>query len=159
MSLPEAETLAYRIAPFAPADRIALLHLERRIFGRDAYLWSDFLSILRRGPDLFFVAKAGHDLIGYICGYMTAPDVGYIASLGVDVQARRRGLGSALVDTLRMRFRAKGAQTMTLHVRTTNKAAQALYAKFGFAIERRIPHYFPFGPDDGAAYFMRAALF
>jgi ribosomal protein S18 acetylase RimI-like enzyme len=156
-----SERPTFLVTRFTQADRNILLRLERRVFQRDAYVWGDFLAIMRRGPDLLFVARsslAATELCGYICGYMSTPDEGYIASIGVDASVRRSGLGNVLMDTLRSHLSAKGARTLTLHVRTGNTAAQALYAKHGFVIERRIPHYFPFGPDEGAAYFMRAVV-
>jgi ribosomal protein S18 acetylase RimI-like enzyme len=153
----------WAIEPYRVQDRASLLHLERRIFGRDAFSWGDFQFILRLGPDMFFVARDPADdiqeLVGYACGYLDGrTNEGYIASIGVDANVRRQGLGRVLLALLRDKFILAGATTMTLHVRTGNIVAQGLYTRFGFVIERRITHYFPNGPDDGAAFFMRASL-
>jgi [ribosomal protein S18]-alanine N-acetyltransferase len=55
-----------------------------------------------------------------------------ILSLGVRTQARRAGLGTALVRAAAATALAEGAKTLFLEVGITNAAARALYAGLGF---------------------------
>ena len=61
-------------------------------------------------------------------------------------EAQGKGVGTALLDELERRARARDAAKMTLEVVGTNEAAQRLYERFGFA------------HDDPPTYFMTKRL-
>ncbi len=142
----------YAIRAFAPADLPAVLRLEQRCFGDEAWSRNEFAGMYHFGPDMFFVATADHQLIGYICGMMEGRE-GYIGSIGVDPAARRSGLGTALFDAIKQQFIDHGATTIMLHVRPTNEPALALYRKLGFEIETTEPDYY--GVDQPGLYMRR----
>jgi ribosomal protein S18 acetylase RimI-like enzyme len=71
---------------------------------------------------------------GAIVGYAlheALADVGYVRNLVSDPSRRRQGIGLALMEDLRVRFRARGLYTWCLNVRPTNRAALALYTRCG----------------------------
>lgn len=94
----------------------------------------------------FFVADDGEDVVGYaICkkirnqnpvqgDYTTL----YLDDLNVDERARRRGVGSALLDACRAYAKASGCYNLTLNVWAFNEGAIAFYQKNGFACQRMI---------------------
>jgi ribosomal protein S18 acetylase RimI-like enzyme len=76
-----------------------------------------------RGTDVGLVRGALHDQF---------PDTGYLISMWVAPEARRQGIGSALVDAVAQWARTKGLARLLLDVGEHNTAAIALYARNGF---------------------------
>lgn len=78
--------------------------------------------------------------------------VSRLAAMGVVPEARRTGVGTALMTHLIAEARARGERRMTLEVIEQNPAGVALYASLGFLKERRLVGYSiekPLGtPDD-----------
>lgn len=64
---------------------------------------------------------------------MALGDEAHLMNLLVGVEWRRRGIGSMLLAELIRQAIEAGAKHLTLEVRTGNKAARALYARFGLA--------------------------
>ena len=98
-----------------------------------AHPWSR-LSIeaeLDNDSSLFYVAVEDGKVIGYI-GMSFVLDEGYIYNVAVDGSHRKKGVGSALIQTLTTHCRKNGFAFLTLEVRESNAAARSLYEKFGF---------------------------
>jgi [ribosomal protein S18]-alanine N-acetyltransferase len=67
-----------------------------------------------------------------------------LLTLAVAPEARRRGLGQALVSRFLYQARLRGAETAFLEVAADNMAAVALYESAGFAVTgRRKAYYLP----------------
>jgi GNAT superfamily N-acetyltransferase len=75
------------------------------------------------GCDVGLVRGAPHDRCG---------DTGYLISMWVAPEARRQGIGSALVDAVVDWARTQGLRRLLLDVAETNAPATALYARKGF---------------------------
>jgi ribosomal-protein-alanine N-acetyltransferase len=73
-------------------------------------------------------------------------DEAHVTTFGVHPDWRRQGIGRQLLLNLAELAIAIGARRMTLEVRVSNEAAQALYQAFGFAIAGRRARYYT---DDG----------
>jgi ribosomal protein S18 acetylase RimI-like enzyme len=73
------------------------------------------------------------------------PGAATIRMLGVDTEARGRGIGEALVRACIDRARAAGRLRVRLDTRTSMKSAQRLYERLGF---RRDPDH-DWSPGDG----------
>ena len=72
---------------------------------------------------------------GLVLGYTSAQtvlDEGYINNVAVRPGYRRQGVASGLLEALRQHGARLGLSFLTLEVRESNKAAQALYAKHGY---------------------------
>jgi ribosomal-protein-alanine N-acetyltransferase len=75
-------------------------------------------------------------------------DEAHITTFGVHPEWRRQGIGRQLLLNLVDLARTLGAARMTLEVRASNTAAQALYRTFGFeAVGRRRAYYTDDGED------------
>jgi ribosomal-protein-alanine N-acetyltransferase len=101
------------------------------------------------------VAEDGAGLLGYVVG-RSVLDQGEILNLGVSLQARRRGIGAALVRRLLTTFSAAGVREAFLEVRESNLAAQRLYQSFGFRDVGRRRRYYRRPVED--AVLLRAAI-
>lgn len=75
------------------------------------------------GCDVGLVRGAPHDRFS---------DTGYLISMWVAPEARRRGVGSALVDAVVDWARTQGLRRLLLDVAETNGPATALYTRKGF---------------------------
>ena len=84
-----------------------------------------------------------------------AADEAEILSLGVELAARRAGLGAALVAQAARGAQASGARAMFLEVATGNNAARALYRRLGFREAGRRKAYYAASED---ALILRADL-
>jgi [ribosomal protein S18]-alanine N-acetyltransferase len=93
----------------------------------------------------YVVARAGDALVGF-AGVWLMVDDAHITTFGVHPDWRRQGIGRQLLVNLAELSVAIGARRMTLEVRASNQAAQALYRGFGFEIVGRRPRYYT---DDG----------
>jgi len=81
------------------------------------------------------VALAAVSGDGTVLGYTSAQtvlDEGYINNVAVHPAYRRRGIASRLLEELRRRGVELGLSFLTLEVRASNLAAQALYAGHGY---------------------------
>jgi ribosomal-protein-alanine N-acetyltransferase len=94
---------------------------------------------------------------GFAMGWAAAGDAELLTAAVVP-EARRRGVGAALVSAACAAALVRGAASMHLEVARTNAAARALYAKLGFeeAGHRRGYYAGENGPVD--AVVMRLAL-
>ena len=96
------------------------------------------LSSYNTDHEALFVATLDNQVVGWCdirrnlspgfmhCGYL---------GMGVHPNHRRRGVGSALLDTAIKGALSMGLERIELHVFSSNSAAINLYKKHGFAIE------------------------
>jgi ribosomal protein S18 acetylase RimI-like enzyme len=113
-------------------DRAAVLALDHLAFGSDAFDHAALDAALRATTAVRFrVTGPAPAALGYaITG--AAGRRGYVQRLAVHPDARRRGIGAALlVDGLRW-ARRRGARDAVVNTDRTNGAARALYEAYGF---------------------------
>ena len=81
------------------------------------------------------IALSAIDTTGAVLGYISAQtvlDEGYINNVAVRPQSRRMGVASALLAALRQQALEQELAFLTLEVRASNRAAQALYREHGY---------------------------
>lgn len=126
-------------------DLFALLRLEKRCFGRDAWPWTDVLAALIFPETVRLVAEAGDEVAGFVIGdRRRRQGVGWIASLGVHPAYRRRGIATRL---LRMCEERLEMPRVRLSLRASNHAAHALYLQEGYRAVDRWRRYYRDGED------------
>ena len=104
--------------------------LEKNCF---VHPWSrqSIESALENEQSLFYVAVEEGQVIGYI-GMSFVLDEGYIYNVAVSEAHRRKGVGSALIQTLVTHAKKNNFAFLSLEVRDGNRAARSLYETFGF---------------------------
>jgi len=120
------------LRPLRADDIPAVVAIERRVFA-DPWTPEFFGSEL----ELPRVHARVVELEGRIAGYLVAwlgPGEGHLGNLAVIPEARRHGIARLLIDDLLGRARALGVDSITLEVRVSNFAAQALYRGLGFRL-------------------------
>lgn len=137
----------------AAAERLAALHA--RAFDRP---WSaDEIAKLLENPAAFAFIAGAPEAEGFVMAWAAAGDA-ELLTVAVVPQARRAGVGAALVAAAAAAAAARGATSMHLEVAEDNTAARALYAKLGYEqVGRRAGYY---AGEAGAidAIVMRRAL-
>ena len=111
-----------------------------------------------KDPQHKFIAALDPEgrVLGYV-GMMYVLDEGYISNVAVAPEARRRGIGRALIRELMERAAALKLAFVTLEVRCGNAAAIALYEKQGFVPVGRRKNYYDFPREDAIqmTYFLK----
>lgn len=121
------------------ADLPRLTELESACFS-DPWPDSAFRCSMTEGRRLL-TAWEGEALLGY-AALWTVLDEGEIANVAVAPEARRRGIGDALLSAAVALAREAGLACLQLEVRAGNAPALALYEKRGFqAVGRRKNYY------------------
>ncbi len=92
-------------------------------------------------------AGGGRKIVGYL-GYWLIIDEAHISTIAVQASLRRKGLGSKLLGAALRSAASKGAEKVSLEVRESNKAAIAMYERFGFEHHSRKPEYYRDNDED-----------
>jgi len=132
------------------ADLDAVLVIERASFGADAYDRNLFAELFGKCGRLFLVAAAASGIRAYMvaaAAVRRATSSAELVSVAVAPASRGQGIASALMRSTLRRLRLRRVRQLTLAVRVSNRHAQALYAKFGFARLRQIRRYYEDGED------------
>ena len=137
------------------ADLDEVLTIERASFtmpwSRGAFLYEMEQNQVAR----CFVMREDDRLVGYICLWEVADEV-HVTNIAVRPDARRRGIGRALLGRILDDARARSLRLVVLEVRPSNTEARALYESFGFrVVGRRRGYYYDTGED---ALVMEASL-
>ena len=117
-----------------------ILNVEKESF---SHPWTEkmFLEELNGKFSIYRVAKEGEKAVGYM-GMWVLADEGHITNVAVGKSYRGKGIGAALVEDFIRTGTQKDLAFLTLEVRVSNKAAIALYEKYGFLeVGRRKKYY------------------
>ncbi len=110
-------------------DLNAVVHLERRCFGVEAWGWPDFLMSLTPGH-LFLKAQSGGKLLGFVLAQPNRRQgVTWVANVAVDPAARNQGIGRRLMEAVES---MAGTPRFRLTVRVDNDPARHLYRSLGY---------------------------
>jgi [ribosomal protein S18]-alanine N-acetyltransferase len=131
---PEAavpDRLSVVVAPMRRRHLPSVLRIEKQVYPRP-WTMGLYLGELALPSRVYLVAKLGNRVVGY-GGLMMNLNEGHITTLAVDPALQHYKIGTRVLLVLASRAVERGAQSLTLEVRVTNRAAQELYRKFGFA--------------------------
>ena len=142
--------------PMTHADVPEVTALEKRAFSLP---WSRhaFEHEVQHNPMAHFLVlrrrnfATGRDSASHLVGYggfWLFNDEAHICTLAVEPEWRGQGLGELLLTHLIDQAAQLDAAVVTLEVRATNRVAQELYAKYGFAqVGLRKGYYSDTGED------------
>lgn len=128
---PGSRGFTVTVSPMRRRHLRAVLGIEAQVYPRpwSARLFEDELT---RGGRHYVVARVGPTVVGY-AGLLMIADDGHVATVAVDPAWQGHGIGTRLMAELVHGALALGAKQLTLEVRVSNVAAQAVYRRFGFA--------------------------
>ena len=146
-----ALTASVRIGPMVHDDIQAVLEIERLSFRTPWPAEAFHQELTHNRLARYTVARQGGAVVGY-AGVWLMVDEAHVTTFAVHPDSRRQGVGRRLMHALLLAAEDMGAARMTLEVRVSNGAAQALYRNHGFLIAGRRERYYS---DDGEdAYVM-----
>ncbi len=121
------------IEPLRRKHLAALMPIEQASYPKPWSLnvFHSELEMMRRGERTYFAAMQDKQLLGY-AGQLYAGDDAHITNLAVSARAQRQGVATRLLAELAWSAIERGSEGLTLEVRVSNGAAQALYERFGF---------------------------
>lgn len=143
---------AFKLRAMRREDIERVHALETRIFPTP---WSlnSYLFELERNPaseQWVIETWADHDewqVVAYSVCWKLGDEL-HIANLAVAPKFRQQGLGRRLLGHVLARAVESQMQSATLEVRSGNRAAQALYASFGFQVVGRRKRYYRDNNED-----------
>ncbi|HEU5271753.1 MAG TPA: ribosomal protein S18-alanine N-acetyltransferase [Jatrophihabitans sp.] len=116
------------------ADLDQLLPYEDELFGAEAWSRQSYQDELADTElRCYLVAELDGKVVGS-GGLLVIGETAQILTVGVLPVARRRGIGSRLVQALVAEAGRRRAAEVLLEVRIDNSAARQLYRKLGFAV-------------------------
>ncbi len=135
------------VRPLVAADLDAVADIEARST-IEPWSRSLFAGELRLpdGANQWLVAEEAGSVIGF-AGVMVMADDAHVMNIAVDPDRRREGLGAMLLERVLRAAADRGATAATLEVRPDNRAARALYRRFGFRRAGKHPGYYADGSD------------
>lgn len=101
-------------------------------------------------------SDAGQTPIVGFAGMWLAFDEAHVTTICVDPPYRGRGLGEVLFLAMVDEAISRGANWLTLEVRVSNTAAQALYRKYGFTVHGTRKRYYSDNNEDAHIMWSRA---
>ena len=129
------------------SDLPQVIAVERRAFPTP---WSLAMFVLELSKPSGVCLAAVRD--GTVAGHLICSrydTVWHLMNIAVDPELRRKGIASALLRALLERIDdGSGSAQLTLEVRPTNRAAIALYERFGFRSAGTRPRYYQDNGED-----------
>ena len=128
------------VRPYQDSDQQEVITLWKEVLP-DSAPHNDPVTAIRNKlaeeRDLFFVADRDGAVIGTVMGGYDGHR-GWIYSVAVAPQQRRRGIGRALIRRLEAALSQRGCLKVNLQIRSSNTHVIAFYEKLGYSVEERV---------------------
>lgn len=138
------------IRPISREDATALSALEARCEGAARWGEAAYQEIGESGIR-GWAAQGGGRVLGFILVRVVADEM-EILNLAVDASARRRHIGSKLLDHAVGAARAVRVRQLYLEVRESNAAARVFYVRAGFDERGRRKNYYSQPVEDALLF-------
>ena len=132
----------------------AVLKIENQVYPRP-WTFPLFLSELNLRTSRYYVAARVDGLLAGYAGLMFTGEEAHVTNIAVDPARHRQGIGSRLMVNLVRAAAARGARHLTLEVRMSNTAAQAMYRRFRFETEGVRKNYYAESNEDALVMWTR----
>jgi [ribosomal protein S18]-alanine N-acetyltransferase len=140
------DDLEVHLVPLRRRHLRSVLRIESQVYPKP-WSFSLFMSELNlRSTRHYVAARIKGLLVGY-GGMMLVADESHVTNIAVDPAWQRHQIGTRVLAHLVQTARARRARHMTLEVRVSNAAAQAMYRRFGFVTEGVRKNYYELKED------------
>jgi len=121
------------IRQFRAADLDTLCRIDRICFSGDiAFSRAELSFYLSHPKSIACVAVRAGRILGFVLARIESPVIAHIITLDIIPEARRRRIGTCLMEELHGILAEKGSMTAFLEVATDNFPAQRLYEKMNY---------------------------
>lgn len=148
------DAVSVQLLPLRRRHLRSVLKIEGQVYPRPWTLTLFMSELNLRTSRYYIAARVGSSVVGY-GGLMYAADEAHITNIAVDPAMQRHHIGSRLLLNLARNAPAFGAKHLTLEVRVSNAAAQALYGRFGFRTEGLRKNYYAESNEDALIMWAR----
>ena len=133
----------FRIRQFHKPDFDTLWQIDQACFDPQlAYSRPELAFYMRRPGSFTLVAESdGGDILGFIVAE-TRRKTGHIITIDVVADARRTGLGSALLLSAEEQLLQAGAALVELETPVNNEGAIRFYKQKGYFVEKTVAGYY-----------------
>lgn len=143
------------VRPYTPEDFNALCNIDVQCYAPEvAYSRRTMRSYLRLPGAECLVAEEDGAIRGFILTDRYGP-AGHIITLDVAPEARRRKIGTALLEAAHASLARQGVREVELETSTANEPAIAFWQRHGYRSCGVLPNYYENGED---AYWMTRRL-
>ena len=135
----------YAIRLISETDLDAVLAIEEDCY---PHPWSSrqFLQEVENPVASILVYEIENEIAGYICYWLIAGEM-QILNLATSPRLRRHGIAAQLLEQALERCSASDLSSSWLEVRSGNRAAIALYQRYGFKLSGTRRAYYRDGED------------
>ncbi len=127
------DPLEFEIRDYVGRDAHRLHQIDRQCFPPHlAYSRAELLFFLRHPDSIRKVADQEGRILGFAIGRPEGDLYGHIITLDVIPEARRRRVGTALLEAVHLEFRRRGVPLAVLEVSAVDSGAQLFYRGFGY---------------------------
>ena len=121
------------IRNFRAGDLEVLYQIDQTCFPEDiAFSRTELTFQLNHPESIARVAEEGGRILGFVLARVESPAFAHVLTLDIVPEARRRRIGTSLMDSLHGVLREKGIETAVLEVSTNNVPARRLYEKMNY---------------------------
>ena len=125
-------------------DMPAVVDIESRSF-ESAWVEEDFIQCLRNRSCVGMVAETeDYRIVGYMI-YELAANRLELVNFAVDVDFRRQGIGSQMLQVLQKKLSRNRRTCLSLVIRESNLAGQLFFKANGFLATNVVPNYWDCG--------------
>jgi ribosomal-protein-alanine acetyltransferase len=147
--------MALKIRPFEAADLNTLWQIDAVSYAPEiAYSRRTLRAFLRLPGAECLVAEEKGEIVGFILTDHHRA-AGHIITLDVAPDARRKGVGTALLNAAHASMAAHGVREVELETSTSNQPAIAFWKHHGYVACGILPNYYENSED---AYWMSRSL-
>ncbi len=134
--------MRFRVRQFEKADFETLWRIDQECFDPQlAYSRLEMAFYMRRSGSFTLVAEAEVRILGFILAEARRKS-GHIITIDVVAEARRLGVGSALLRAAEERLLLAGAVAVVLETPVNNEAAIRFYKREGYFVEKTVAGYY-----------------
>ncbi|MGH9378838.1 MAG: GNAT family N-acetyltransferase [Terriglobia bacterium] len=117
-----------------------------------SYTLEDLKAFITHRKSKTWVAGEGVKIAGFLVAHETPAAEVHIVTIDVTAEARRRGVGTLLIDAAEEWARARDCKYVSLETAEDNRAAQAFYQRRGYEKTGIIENYY----ENGASAWVMA---
>lgn len=134
--------MPFRIRQFESADFETLWRLDQACFDPQlAYSRPELAFYMRRSGSFTLLAEGKSGILGFIVAEARRK-TGHIITIDVVADARRTGVGSALLQAAEDQLLQAGAVVVALETPVNNEAAIRFYKQKGYFVEKTVAGYY-----------------
>ncbi len=133
---------------YRPADLQTLYEIDQECFVPGiSYTHDELRAFIGHRHSQTWVAEEAGAIVGFLIANREPRKILHIITIDVVKAARRRGVGSLLMDAAEQWAHDQGLRLIGLETAQDNLAAQRFYHARGYGKVDEIPHYYADGTD------------